>query len=214
MRTATGAGLGIAALALGTAGLVRQVEAGESEAAQRLPGDDLVEDPAFVTDSALTLSSSAADVWPWLLQLGKARGGWYLPRWLEESVIPPKGRGLRTIDPALTDLAPGDRVPDWGQGDPEFEVVTVDPPHALVYRSERARKDESDPLVLSWALVLTDLGAGHPRLHIRLRINRLGRRFPGLFGTVGRTFDQLTVWLLFAGLSERMAEQAARTTAT
>lgn len=192
--------LALAALAA-AARLARTSGVTAAERARRLPGDDLVPGARVVIDRATTLPAPPAAVWPWLVQLGKRRGGWYLPAWLE-TAVPPARRGLRRIEPRWQGLAPGDVVPDWGGADATFDVVTVDPPHALVYRSTRPRRDR-EPLEFSWALVLTPAGAG-TRLHLRLRVGSVGRRAPALVATVAGLFDEATVRPMFAGLAERL----------
>lgn len=203
MRAVT-AVLSLAALVAAARAAVRRGRSSGVTVAERsrpLPGDDLVPGAQVVIDRATTLAAPPAVVWPWLVQLGKRRGGWYLPAWLE-TVIPPARRGVRTIEPRWQDLAPGDVIPDWGGADATFDVVTVDPPHALVHRSTRPRRDR-EPLEFSWALVLTPADAGS-RLHLRLRISSVGRRAPALVATVAGLFDEATVRPMFAGLAERL----------
>ncbi|MGH3458433.1 hypothetical protein, partial [Aeromicrobium sp.] len=61
------------------------VRATAGEVAASLPGDDLVR--ADVTmDRAFTLDASPSVVWPWLVQVGKDRAGWYLPHVVERFV--------------------------------------------------------------------------------------------------------------------------------
>jgi hypothetical protein len=167
-----------------------------------LPGDGIVPGARVVIDRATTLPAAPEQVWPWLVQLGRQRAGWYLPAWLE-TVVPTARRGLRTIDPRWQGLAVGDVIPDWGGADATFDVALIDPPHALVHRSTRGRPGR-EPIELSWALVLTPAPGGATRLHLRLRISALGRRFPGLVSTVGGLFDEATVRPMFAGLAERL----------
>ena len=101
----------------------------DAEVALPLPGDDLVPDATDVIDRAVTLPAPPAAVWPWLVQLGKGRAGWYFPRRLER--VLPK-RGLRRIEPSLQQVAVGDDIPDWGPGEPVFRAVRR-------RRAERAR---------------------------------------------------------------------------
>jgi len=54
------------------------------------PGDRLIEPADVVMDRAFTVDAPAEAVWPWLVQLGKNRAGWYLPRGVERFV--PRGR--------------------------------------------------------------------------------------------------------------------------
>ncbi len=213
MRTGPVLAVGIAAAAALAAGRAaaragRAAEATTEECLRALPGDDLVPGARLVIDRATTLPAPPDHVWPWLVQLGKQRGGWYLPAWLE-TVVPADRRALRAVDPALQGLAPGDVIPDWGGPDATFEVVTVDPPRALVHRSERPRPGR-EPLVLSWALVLSPLPGHRSRLHLRLRINRVGRRAPALVAAMARLVDGATVVPMFAGLGERLTPRARK----
>jgi hypothetical protein len=53
------------------------------EVQRPLPGDELVENPRFVSTRAITINAPAESVWPWLVQLGYGRGGFYSYDWLE-----------------------------------------------------------------------------------------------------------------------------------
>jgi hypothetical protein len=66
-----------------------------------VPGDALVPTPApapdVVMDRGFDLPAPPETVWPWIVQLGKERSGWYLPGWAE-ALIPARRRALRTVD--------------------------------------------------------------------------------------------------------------------
>ena len=173
----------------------------DEEVGAPLPGDGIVPDARVVIDRATTLAAPPERVWPWIVQLGKRRAGWYFPRWVEIA-IPRERRGLRHVEPRWQRLAVGDVIPDWGGPAATFEVAVLDPPRALVHRSTRERR-EGEPVRISWALVLAPSGAG-TRLHLRLRISALGRRAPRLMTTVAGLVDEVTVAPLFAGLAERV----------
>ncbi|GAB3662809.1 hypothetical protein GCM10027596_25070 [Nocardioides korecus] len=57
----------------------RQVQASAPEVATAMPGDEIVSQPGSVMDRAFTIDAAPTELWPWLLQLGKHRAGWYLP---------------------------------------------------------------------------------------------------------------------------------------
>jgi hypothetical protein len=174
---------------------IRSIEPTAAEVVAMLPGDDLVPRADVVMDRAFTLAAEPTAVWPWLVQLGKHRAGWYLPLSVERG-IPRRRRALRRIDPALQNLSVGATIPDWGGADATFTAVIVDPVTALVYRSTRGRTH------LSWAIVLSPAGA-RTRVHFRLRLAPVRHR--RLANTVGGFIDWLTIAGLAAGLRERVA---------
>ncbi|MFF2243094.1 hypothetical protein ACFVTM_02785 [Arthrobacter sp. NPDC058130] len=123
------------------------VAASPEEVGAFVPGDALVPAPDVVMDRGFDLPGLPDAVWPWIVQLGKERSGWYLPRW-GEALIPAARRALRTIDPALQALRVGDVIADWGGPGAAFEIVAVDRLRALVHRSQRGA------LAVSWAIML------------------------------------------------------------
>ena len=76
------------------------VHATDAERSEARPGDDIVAAADVVMDRAFTVPGHPEDVWPWLEQLGKTRGGWYLTRGVER-VLPRSRRALRRIDPCF-----------------------------------------------------------------------------------------------------------------
>lgn len=166
-----------------------------AERAATLPGDELVSPADVVMDRAFSLPAPPDEVWPWLVQLGKRRAGWYLPRWFER-LVPPGRRGLRTLDPAYLSLAVGDVIPDWGGRDATFTVAELEPGHHLLHTSVRGRTR------VTWCLRLAPEGTG-TRLHLRLRLAPVKHRLLAEHG--GGAFDRLTVAGLAAGLRERVS---------
>jgi len=102
----------------------------------RIPGDDLVADPIVVTNHAITINAKPEYVWPWLVQMGWGRAGWYTARWVDQLLFPANGPSADEIIPELQELKIGDFVPD---GAPEtktgFIVKELIPNKALVLHS-------------------------------------------------------------------------------
>jgi hypothetical protein len=174
--------------------LVASVAATAAETVAARPGDDVVPDADVVMDRGFDVPAPPAEVWPWLVQLGKGRAGWYLPRSVER-VVPPRRRAARRVLPQWQGLAVGVRVPDYGGPEEFFEAVEVEQPHHLVYRSERGR------MQVSWAITLTAVPAG-TRVHLRLRLAPVRRTW--LAESLGELVDVLTVAGMAAGLRERL----------
>jgi hypothetical protein len=174
------------------------VEASAYDVARALPGDDLVPHADVVMDRAFDLAATPETVWPWFVQLGKKRAGWYLPRSVER-VVPPSRRALRRIDPSLQDLRVGSVIPDWGGKDETFEVAILDSPHALVHTTKRRHTFGS------WAIVLTSYDAPRgPATHVQLRLRLAPVKHPRVADAVGGLFDASTIAGLAAGLRERV----------
>ena len=159
-----------------------------------VPGDDLVAGDAVVMDRAFTLDATPEQVWPWIVQLGKKRAGWYLPRGVER-VVPRSRRALRSLDEEYAGLSEGDVIPVWGGADATFTVAAIQPPSYLLYTSTRGRTS------LTWSLNLRPEGEG-TRFHLRLRLAPVKHR--RLAETGGGLIDQLTIAGRAAGLRERV----------
>src|SRR3954451_11510230 len=128
--------------------MFESVDTSPDDVARALPGDDLVPHADVVMDRAFDLGPPPAAVWPWIVQLGKRRAGWYLPRSVER-LVPPSRRASRSVLDRWQDVAPGDVVPDYGGPHETFEAVVVDRPHRLVYTSQRGA------MSVSWSIHLT-----------------------------------------------------------
>ena len=162
------------------------------------PGDDIVADANLVLDRERSIAATPEAIWPWLLQLGKRRAGWYAPRRVE-LVLPRKRRAIRHLDPAWQHLSEGQRIPDYGGRRADLEVAYLEAPNVIVYRDQRG----STPF--SWALTLTPSGADRTVVHLRfrgrLKSTGLQRR---LIHAGAEFFDGLTGEIMLRGLQERV----------
>jgi hypothetical protein len=96
-----------------------------SDRKRELVGDDLVAEPSVIETRSLTMEAAPSVVWPWLVQMGYGRGGWYSYDRLDI-----KGASADAILPEFQSLAVGDIVPTHPNGG--FEVKVVEPEKALV----------------------------------------------------------------------------------
>lgn len=62
------------------------------EVAGDYPGDELIPDPVDWATMATTLPAPPESVWPWLVQMGGDRGGWYSRDWLDNNGKPSADR--------------------------------------------------------------------------------------------------------------------------
>jgi hypothetical protein len=88
----------------------------------RLPGDEIVADPQVVTNHAITIDVPPDCVWPWLVQMGWHRAGWYTARWVDKLLFPLNWPSANRIIPDLQDIRVGDFIPD---GAPETKTGLI-----------------------------------------------------------------------------------------
>ena len=154
------------------------------ETERKLPGDELVPDPKMKATHAVTIDAPAAEVWPWLVQIGHQRAGWYSYDSLHRLMgiagsVESKERSAEHVIPELQDLEVGDVIeigPDMG-----YNVVEIDPERALVlyiavemgtFRSFDPREERPDDFFTSsWTCFLEGLGGGKTRLIVRILVD-------------------------------------------
>jgi hypothetical protein len=150
--------------------------ASRQERRQSLPGDDLVA-ARWQTTRGIAISAPADEVWPWLVQMGYGRAGWYSYDRLERVIGAgdfAEGGSAKRVIPELQQLAVGDTVALSPAGGLTVEVL--EPARALVlhYRMNlltAAPARQSDPAVFdwTWAFVLTPVNETSCRLLARVR---------------------------------------------
>lgn len=97
----------------------------EGEVRRPMPGDDLVPTPIVAGTRALTINCPPEGVWPWLVQQGYGRAGWY-SYWVDNDLRPSPDR----IVPELQHLAVGDVLRTGKSAG--FTVVAVEEGHYWV----------------------------------------------------------------------------------
>lgn len=92
---------------------------------REMPGDGIVSPATIVETRGIEIDAAPGAVWPWLVQMGYERGGWY-----SYDRMDVKGSSADRIIPEFQSLAEGDTVPAWPGGG--FRVDVVEPGRALV----------------------------------------------------------------------------------
>ncbi len=108
-----------------------------SQAADRqmqLPGDGYIPNPERSNTRLITIQAPIEQVWPWLIQMGAERGGFYSYTWLEGLINCPIKNADR-IHPEWQDFQPGESYPlcPGEFGPPPYEVIEVVPGQALIF---------------------------------------------------------------------------------
>ncbi len=107
----------------------------DADLARRWPGDELVPNPRTRAVRAVTIAAPSETVWPWIMQIGRDRGGFYSYSWLENLI----GADIHNVDrliPGLPERRPGDTVwmgpEEKFGGEARMVVAAIVPGRAMV----------------------------------------------------------------------------------
>lgn len=179
---AMGGVMGVAAGYSAAVALLRPwwVRWGASDAEVRgvLPADDYYPGMLPSSTRAITIDAPVEVVWPWLVQIGQDRAGFYSYDWLER-IFGDHIHNAETIHPEWQELEPGDLVrsiqdepyhSDWAELG--WRVLAVEPEHFIALEG--------------WGqMVIEPLGDDRTRMYIRTHgrfASRWLRMFWALFG--------------------------------
>jgi hypothetical protein len=150
--------------------LVRELGAVQPDASRSLPGDDVLPRCRFQKTHATNIETPVDRVWPWLVQMGARRAGWYSFDFLDNGGV----RSADRIIPELQSLKVGDVLPALPKSPEGFAVVSLDAPRSLVLGNPSlaaggAPSSAAPPWKTSWAFVLEPIGDDATRLTVRVR---------------------------------------------
>jgi proline iminopeptidase len=144
--------------------------ASDEEVKRPYPGADLIPGGQRGATMAMTIDAPPSQVWPWLVQMGCDRAGWYSWDRLDNGGAPSTQR----IHPEWQNLAVGDHLASTPSGRVWFEVAALDPERFLGLRASINLHDGRpfDPagprpsLYFDglWGFQLTELPGGRTRL--------------------------------------------------
>jgi proline iminopeptidase len=141
-----------------------------------LPGDSLIDIPTDSFTHAITIEAPVSAIWPWLMQMGCLRGGWYSYDWLDNAGV----ESSKKIIEGLQDLKEGDALNWTPQADAGCFVMQVESMKTLVlgtcydFVKNISTVPNIDPLPSTyfrstWAFILEPQTATVTRLIVRAR---------------------------------------------
>jgi hypothetical protein len=163
-----GAGLALVVVGLGFAWLGAIIPTWGStpeEIARALPSDELVPNPTLTWNHALTIRAPAAEVYPWLIQIGDSRGAFYSITFIENAFCAMSG-ACRYIN--------ADRVhPEWQNPVKGAQGIIVDYMVIKDYQPGLyvvAAATDKLPLKWTWLWYVQPVDANTSRLIVRHRV--------------------------------------------
>jgi hypothetical protein len=174
--------------------------ASATEARMPLPGDELVPTPTFQSTRAVTIAAPPERIWPWLVQIGQDRGGFYSYDWLENFV----GADIHNADRI---------VPEWQHRVRGDFVPSLRPDYAggrvrdiAGWRIGWLEPNRGFALIGWGAFVLVPLDDDRTRLIVRTRSAAVPGAFFSRFADImfGRPLHFVMERRMLLGIKERV----------
>lgn len=206
--------IGLAAGAFGAAGFVRRRMlrwgATDDELRLVLPGDELLAKANLLSTRAITIAATPAEVWPWIVQLGQGRGGFYSYDRLE-NLVGARIHNAEMIVPEWQHLSVGDEV----KLAPEvaLQVARVDAERTVVLRGGVPLGKMPAPYDFTWAFVISEVDDGRTRLVVRERYAYL-RWWTGLMVEPTEVVSFLMTQRMLRGIRDRATRSRPANRAT
>jgi hypothetical protein len=169
----------------------------KEEAARPLPGDEVVAKADFVATRAITIDAPPDQVWPWLVQIGSGRAGWYTYDRIDNAGVP----SATEIIPELQRLAVGDLIPMVAGKDIGVRVKELERPRRMLWWDEKGE--------YSWEWLLEPIDQQTTRLLQRLRVTRHPWTRKMLYELVAANGDVVMQRKLLRGIKQRAERLAA-----
>lgn len=166
------------------------------EASRLLPGDGVVRGRLYMATRVITIDAQPEDVWPWIVQMGSGRGGWYALDRLDNGGVP----SAEEVVPELQDLHVGDLIPMVPGKDVGPRVLEMEPARRMLWATD----DE-----FTWEWVLEQRDDAQTRL-----VSRIRERYPPLlsrkmlYALVASTGDIVMARTQLRGIKRRAERRA------
>lgn len=126
------------------------------EVSSVLPGDEYLTSPNFNATRAITINAKAEKIWPWLIQIGDKRGGWYSYDFFNYKGLP----SAKKLIPKYQHIEHGDKI-SMGFWVKDFRK------DKWILLEGNSAKDK-----MTWLLMLEPVDKYNTRFISRLRIQR------------------------------------------
>jgi hypothetical protein len=130
-----------------------------------MQGDDLISCVLVQTTRAIRIQALAGAIWPWLVQMGQGRGGFYSYDWLE-NLFGMDIHNSNQLLPKYQHLVVGDLIPFWKNAG--VRVMKIESEHFMILAGSLA--PDSEAIGGTWTFLLEEAGEGNTQLIVRARV--------------------------------------------
>ena len=173
----------------------------DAEVAAALPGDEVVDRPSFTATRAVSIAAPPESIYPWLVQMGVGRAGWYSYDLLDNLARP----SATEILPEHQQIDVGDVVPMSPDGKQGMRVLDFQKDGWLLWWDGVGES--------TWAWSIEHREDGTSRLISRVRMHYRWLSPSILFGLLVEFFDLAMMRRAMLGIKQRAEALATRTRA-
>jgi hypothetical protein len=170
----------------------------DAEVGRSMPGDDDVPRPTFNATRAVTVAATPEQIWPWLVQIGVGRAGWYSYDWLDNL-----GRhSAERIIPEFQNLTVGDVIPMSPDGKHGNVVKAFEPNRWMLWGDQAGQA--------SWYWGLYPVDERQTRLLTRVRMCYRWTSLLALFNPLVEFTDIAMMRKCLLGIKRRAEASASK----
>ena len=161
------------------------------EVNRSMPGDDVVKVPSFNSTRAVRIKASPKDIYPWIVQMGLNRAGWYSYDWLDNLAR----KSAEEIFPVFQNVQVGTLIPmspdyNYGLWIKDFETNGW-----MLWWDKKGGT--------TWVWGIYPEGEFHSRLVTRVRLKYKWVSFEIFFNILIEFFDILMMRKCMLGIKKR-----------
>jgi hypothetical protein len=163
----------------------------DGEVNRAMPGDDIVGKPSFNATRAVTINAPAENIYPWIVQMGVNRAGWYSYDLLDNLAR----RSAESILPEHQNIQVGDLIPMSPDGKAGLWVEDFKSNEWMLWWDNKGEN--------SWAWGIYSKGEAHSRLVTRVRVQYRWLSPAILFNLIIEFFDIVMMRKCMLGIKRR-----------
>lgn len=149
----------------------------QNEIEMSLPGDDIVDGPSFNATRGITIEAPSENIYPWIVQMGIGRAGWY-----SFDILDNLGRkSAEEILPEYQEVQSGDLVPMSPDGKQGLRVKDSEKNEWMLWWDGKAD--------VTWLWFILPEGPNRSRLLTRVRMKYRWLSTSILFSLIVEFFD-------------------------
>lgn len=198
----------------------------------QFPGENLIASPILDLRYAIDIEGNPTDIWPWIIQMGYHRAGWYIDTWWDKviqenfwpRVVPKEARG--SFKPPAFDILPefqsigiGDIIPDGPPDSAYYEIVDLQPEQLLLLISTSHFKYAAPKFIYKtryaprgkfcWAFILEPLSSSKTKLISWWQADVQPRTFFFLIKPIFQLIDVVHQREILKGIKRRVENRAS-----